>query len=85
MEPEIEEVYDEFGREDHSTYLSEIGNLYTRLGRNNKVSTFLAGFGPFAIKSQTDSEHCGVACALQAKKPTGRELYCTAKLMRRYF
>ena len=68
MEPEIEEVYDEFGREDQLTYLSEIGNLYTRLGRNNKVSTFLAGFGPFAIKSQTDPEHCGVACALQAQK-----------------
>ena len=45
MEPEIEEVYDAFGREDQLTYLSEIGNLYTRLGRNDKVSTYLAGLG----------------------------------------
>ncbi|MXW15267.1 MAG: hypothetical protein F4Y64_03010 [Rhodothermaceae bacterium] len=44
MEPEIEEVFDEFEREDQLTYLREIGNLYRRLGRNDKAATFLDRF-----------------------------------------
>lgn len=44
MEPEIEEVFDEFEREDQLAYLREIGNLYRRLGRNDKASAFLARF-----------------------------------------
>ena len=50
MEPEIEEVFDEFEREDQLAYLREIGNLYRRLGRNDKTAVFLARFR--AIRDQ---------------------------------
>ncbi|MXZ58932.1 MAG: hypothetical protein F4065_05650 [Rhodothermaceae bacterium] len=50
MEPEIEAVFERFTREDQLTYLREIGNLYRRLGRNDKVATFLARFR--AIRDQ---------------------------------
>ena len=50
MEPEIEEVFDEFEREDQLAYLREIGNLYRRLGRNDQSAAFLARFR--AIRDQ---------------------------------
>ncbi len=50
MEPEIEEVFDEFEREDQLAYLREIGNLYRRLGKNDKAAAFLARFR--AIRDQ---------------------------------
>ena len=50
MEPEIEEVFDQFEREDQLAYLREIGNLYRRLGRNDKTVIFLDRFR--AIRDQ---------------------------------
>ncbi len=44
IEPDIEEVFDQFEAEDQMAYLREIGNLYRRLGRNDKTAAFLARF-----------------------------------------
>ncbi len=51
MEPEIEETFSEFEPEDQLEYLREMGNLYRRIGRNDKAATFLARFRD--IRDQT--------------------------------
>ncbi|MXW82685.1 MAG: hypothetical protein F4246_10600 [Rhodothermaceae bacterium] len=50
MEPKIEEIFEELEREDQLTYLREMGNLYRRLGRNDKTAAFLTRFR--AIRDQ---------------------------------
>ena len=44
MEAKIEEVFDEFVRDDQLTYLREMGNLYRRIGNNDKAASFLSRF-----------------------------------------
>ena len=41
LEPRVEAIYSKLEREDQLAYLAEMGNLYRRLGKNEKVSTFL--------------------------------------------
>jgi len=51
MEVAIEEAFDEFIQEDQLAYLREMGNLYRRIGRNDKAAMFLARFRE--IRAQT--------------------------------
>jgi len=44
MEAEIEEIFDEFVLDDQLAYLREMGNLYRRIGKNDKAATFLTRF-----------------------------------------
>lgn len=44
IEPRVEEIFDEMEREDQLAYLREIGNLYRRLGENEKTNTLLMRF-----------------------------------------
>ena len=44
IEPRVEEIFDELDQEDQMAYLREIGNLYRRLGENDKTQSILARF-----------------------------------------
>lgn len=51
IESRVEEIFDELEREDQLAYLREIGNLYRRLGENEKTNTLLMRFR--TIRDQT--------------------------------
>lgn len=53
IEPMVEEIFDEMDREDQMEYLMEIGNLYRRLGENDKTSSILTRFRN--IRNQTSN------------------------------
>lgn len=44
LEPQIEKIYDLFTPEEQRTYLSLMGNLYRRIGDNEKAQSFLARY-----------------------------------------
>ncbi|MCY4233117.1 MAG: hypothetical protein OXE59_05180 [Bacteroidetes bacterium] len=51
MESEIENAFDQFPKEDKLNYLREMGNLYRRIGNNEKAASFLSRFR--MIRNQT--------------------------------